>query len=208
MTPLTLEFPDDPRCRENLHQYLLGRDLMVVIYKREAYFPAGRWKDFWTGEVIEGGCETTISWPENRGGGLYVRGGGIVALGPVMQYRGEKPLDEIELYVFPDAEESATVLYEDDGVSLEHCDGEHATTRVRAVDDGRKITVTVEETRGSFEGQCPDRTWSLTVAVDGPPAAVLANGTEILPDDATFDPDRGELSLAPLRGPVDLEIRR
>jgi len=50
---LVLEFEDDANCRGILHQYLLGRDLMVVIYKREAYFPEGRWKDFWTGETLD-----------------------------------------------------------------------------------------------------------------------------------------------------------
>ena len=54
MLPLTFEFPEDTKVRENLHQYLLGRDLMVGIYKNDIYFPEGRWKDFWTGDIVEG----------------------------------------------------------------------------------------------------------------------------------------------------------
>ena len=61
LLPLTLEFPDDKNCRENLHQYLLGRDLMVGIYNKKIYFPAGEWKDYWTGEVIKGLQEKEVT---------------------------------------------------------------------------------------------------------------------------------------------------
>ena len=88
--PLTMDYPKDKNCRENLHQYLLGPDLIVGIYDKEIYFPKGRWKDYWTGEVVEGGETKNISWPDDRGGALYVRCGGIIPLGPVMEYRWRK----------------------------------------------------------------------------------------------------------------------
>ncbi|HBL75788.1 MAG: hypothetical protein A2W90_04615 [Bacteroidetes bacterium GWF2_42_66] len=84
MVPLTLEFPNDKNCRDNLHQYLLGRDLMVGIYNKNIYFPSGKWKDYWTGEVIEGDQDKAVSWPDDRGGALYVRSGGIIPMGLVM----------------------------------------------------------------------------------------------------------------------------
>ncbi len=60
---LALEFPDDPGIWNAIceHQYCLGRDLLVApVYDafdgyRLLYLPHGRWRDFWTGEAMDGG---------------------------------------------------------------------------------------------------------------------------------------------------------
>ena len=53
-------------------QYLFGRSLLVapVICEhaggRDLYLPAGRWYDFWTGDVVEGGQTIDYPCPRNR----------------------------------------------------------------------------------------------------------------------------------------------
>jgi len=206
MRPLTLEFQDDVKCRENRHQYLLGRDLMVTIYRRKAYFPQGRWKDYWTGRIVEGRQGKTLRWPDNRGGGFFVRAGGIVPHGPVVQYRGEFPVDEAMLYVFPDAQESRMEFYEDDGVSLEHRKGKFATTRISTQCNGSRAVVEVAKTKGAFRGQVKKRTWSFTIAVDFVPASVKANG-KALPEVAwQFDRGRKEVKVEAVRGPAKILV--
>ena len=208
LLPLTLEFQDDIECRDVRHEYLLGRDLLVVIYEREAYFPAGRWKDYWTGKVIDGAGKRAIRWPQDRGGGLYVRSGGIITLGPLMQYRGERPVDEVELYLFPGAAESSIAFYEDDGVSMQHQEDEFAITPISTWSRDSLAVVRVGETRGSFEGQVRDRTWAFTVAIDFAPSHVKANG-EVLPETAwQFDPERNEVRTEALPGPIELRIAK
>ena len=206
LVPLPIEYPEDVECREVLHEYLLGRDLLVVVYKTRAYFPAGRWRDVWTGEVVEGGAWREIAWPEGRGGGLFLREGAIVPFGPLMQYRGEKPLDEIEVHCFPGAEESALEFYEDDGVTFEHESGAFAVTPLRCEDDGEAVHVNVGVTKGTFEGQATDRTWSFVIAAPDAPGAVTANGAPLSPDQWTHDPERGELRIEALSGPVEIEV--
>ena len=208
MAPLTLEFPDDAACRDCLHQYLLGRDLMVTIYKTDTVFPEGRWKDFWTGEVIEGGQRREMNWPKGRGGGLFVREGGIVTMGPVMQYRGEAPVDPVELYAFPGGTESRAEFYEDDGVSFKHQDGAFATNVIRAKDAGGAVTVTVEATQGKFDGQCADRKWAFTIALDAAPVSVSANGDPLGDNDWSFDEERREVQVRPQPGPVEITVRK
>jgi len=208
MLPLAMEFPDEAETRGILTQYLLGRDLMVTAYAADAYFPRGRWKDFWTGELVDGGACRPIAWPDDRGGGLYVREGGIVPLGPLMQYRGELPLDAIELYAFPGPLETSFTLYRDDGVSLGHRAGRFATTTVTARwNDGRAV-VTVGTTEGSYDGQPPTVRWTFTIALDRRPAAVTADG-EALADGAwDFDEARREVAVRqPLEAPLTLEAR-
>ena len=130
MRPLQLEFFDDINCREIMHEYLLGRDLLVAIYKHEVYLPKGRWQDFWTGAIYEGGKTYTIDWAEDKGGGLFVREGAIIPFGPVMQYRGEKNIDELELHIFPGLNKSDFTLYLDNGVDFEYQDGKFASTKI------------------------------------------------------------------------------
>ncbi|MBT3376652.1 MAG: glycoside hydrolase family 31 protein [Lentisphaerae bacterium] len=207
MAPLVLEFQDDPECRDLLHQFMLGRDLMVTIYNREAYLPEGLWKDFWTGDMIEGGQMVTLDWPANRGGGLLLRPGAIVPFGPVRQYRDEGPMDEIELYIIPDQAEKELVLYEDDGTSLSYRQGQFAVTRVRAVDAGGRVRIVVEPTQGTYDGQVKERTWAFRIALQSIPEHVTINGQPVTTEQTRFDEARGELIIPARPGPVEVEIQ-
>lgn len=198
MSPLTFEFPDDRACRENLHQYFLGRDLMVGIYKNDMYFPDGKWKNFWTGEIIQGKKEQSVSWPSDKGGALYVREGGIIPFGPLMQYRKQKPLDEIEVYVFPSENESRTLLYEDDGVSFKHQQGEFATSEIRASRKGSTVTVELGKTSGQYDGMPKEKRWSFIIALDVKPSEVKINGKKTDAGNWHWDGKRNELSIEPL----------
>jgi alpha-D-xyloside xylohydrolase len=60
MRAMLLEFPDDPACDFLDRQYMLGDALLVApIFSPDGrvdyYLPAGRWTNFLTGQVIEGG---------------------------------------------------------------------------------------------------------------------------------------------------------
>lgn len=65
--------------------YLLGRNLLVapVIERgatsRKLTLPPGDWIDWWTGEILEGGGETTVAAPLGTLP-LFLRAGGIVPL--------------------------------------------------------------------------------------------------------------------------------
>jgi alpha-D-xyloside xylohydrolase len=59
MRAMVLEFPEDPNTYGIDLQYMLGPELLVApvyneSHRRPVYFPAGRWVDFWTHEVIQG----------------------------------------------------------------------------------------------------------------------------------------------------------
>jgi len=206
LRPLALEFESDLKSRNVLHEYLLGRDLLVVIYKNEAWFPAGLWKDFWTGEILPGGQEKPITWPENRGGGLYVRSGGIIPFGPLLQHRGEKPIDAITIYLFPDETETTLEFYEDDGISLAHHTGECGITPISCRKNGQRVQATVGKTRGHFSGQSAHRTWGFTVALDFTPGKITINQNTLPASAWKFDAVRNELHIDSQPGPIELEI--
>jgi len=195
LQPLTIAYPEDKNCRENLHQYLLGPGLMVGIYKKNMYFPAGRWKDYWTGEVVEGGQQKDITWPDNRGGALYINSGAIIPMGQVMQYRGEKPLDEITLYVFPDKQESSFDLYEDDGISYDYEKGKYTTNHITAKKTATTSIVEIGKTTGGFDTMVKNRTWNIIVNMATKPVSVSMDGTSIKEDQYTYDDNRKELTI-------------
>ncbi len=61
MRPMLLEFPDDPAVAYLDRQYLLGPSLLVApVFSAdgevEYYLPAGRWTNWFTNEVVEGGA--------------------------------------------------------------------------------------------------------------------------------------------------------
>jgi len=183
LRPLTLEFQQDRNCRNVLHEYLLGRDLLVGIYRNELYFPPGRWKDAWSGEVVEGGRALPVTWPADRGGALYCREGAIIPFGPVMQFRGEKPLDQIELYLFPGTNVSEFELYEDDGVSFDYQKGCCHVTPIRMEQTERELSIRIGPSPAESA-----RRWSLRIALDHPPQAIGA-GME-------WNEERRELTVA------------
>ncbi len=206
LRPLTLEFPKDKNCRENLHQYLLGRDLMVGIYERKIYFPEGTWKDFWTGKVHEGNQTEEITWPDNRGGALFIRSGAIIPFGPEMKYWGEKPLNEMRLYIFPDEKESHFDLYEDDGVSLKNLDGEYAITPFSAIAKSNSTIVKIGGAKGSFKGQVKTRTWDITLHEEKPPVSVTNNEKLLAGEHYSWDERRQELLIKGIKAPAVIKV--
>ena len=199
MAPLTLEFPKDTACKTNLHQYLLGRDLLVGIYKNIIYFPEGKWKDYWTGETVEGKIERTVLWPDDKGGTLHVREGAIIPFGPVMQYRKQKPLDIIELYIFPSERESVFNFYEDDGISFEYLSGKYATTHIHTHLTSSEVLIFVDRTEGEYKECLNLRSWSFVIALASKPSAIEINGDNLHLDEWHWDNIRNELILPPIK---------
>jgi len=141
MRALWLHYPDDPVAVARGDEYLWGRDILVapVVEKgaadRKLYLPKGSWYDFWSNEKHEGGREITRT-VDLETMPLYIRAGGIVPMGPVKQYTGEKVEGSLEVTVYPGADGSF-LLYEDDGASLNFRKGEWTGIRM-AWNDARK----------------------------------------------------------------------
>jgi alpha-D-xyloside xylohydrolase len=112
--PLVLEWQDDPNTWRIGDQWLLGNALLVAPItdasdRRAVYLPRGRWTDWWTGAVSEGGrwYDVVASLDTLP---LWLREGAVVPLGPVMQWVGERPTDVITLRIAPFANDGETKL--------------------------------------------------------------------------------------------------
>jgi alpha-D-xyloside xylohydrolase len=70
MRPLFYDFPQDQKAWETEDAYMFGPDVLAapVMYaeqrERSVYLPAGAsWKNYWTGETLDGGQCVTVSAP-------------------------------------------------------------------------------------------------------------------------------------------------
>jgi alpha-glucosidase len=117
------------------------------VEHRAVYFPEGTWYDWWTGECYQGPTHILAYAPLERMP-LYVRGGGIIAIGPVRQFVSEEPLESLKMRIWPGSGE--WTLYEDDGHSFEHEKGVWATTNYKVYLEGEKIIVEIAAREGQF----------------------------------------------------------
>ena len=193
---LVMDFAADKAVWELPDEFLFGRSLLVAPVVKaqytseevrwqdepvdfsgerstQVYLPKGTdWYDFWTGERLKGGQTLTRSTHLDTVP-LYVRAGGIIPLGPDVQYVSEKPWDALEVRVYPGADGRFT-LYEDEGDGYAYEQG--ACSEIEFTLKGR--TLTVGERRGSFPGMLRERTFRI-VTPDGRSQEISYDGSSL-----------------------------
>lgn len=134
--PLVYHFADDPKCWQESFNFMLGSHLLVASVteagarKKEIYLPAGsKWADFYTGEWHEGGQSIIVDAPLEQIP-LMVRDGGMIPMGGLMRYMGEKADDWREIHVFIADENAEIVLYDDDGESFGYQKGKFSRLKI------------------------------------------------------------------------------
>jgi len=102
---LVVEYQDDPTTWNIGDEHLFGDYLLVApIYnaegQRRVYLPAGVWTDWWSKERLCGGqwIDVTADIEQLP---LYIRAGGLIPLGPVMNYVDEYPTEQITIKIAP-----------------------------------------------------------------------------------------------------------
>ena len=139
------------------------------------YLPKGaKWYDFWTNKQYNGGQRVTIETSFDRVP-MFVRAGSILALGPEMQYVGEKSWDNLELRIYPGADGSF-LLYEDEGDNYNYEKGAYSTIAFQWND--RTRTLTIADRQGSYPGMLQSRQFTL-VLPSGKQQTVRYDGTQL-----------------------------
>jgi len=121
--PLLMDYPTDKKVESVSDQYMIGNNIMAApLYKignrRTVYFPEGKWYNFNTNEVYEGGKEYEVEtkyWEMP----IFVKAGTILPLAIPVQYVAESVTFDITCNVYG-KNASEFRLYEDDGVSYDY----------------------------------------------------------------------------------------
>ena len=105
-----------------------------------------------------------------------MRSGSIVPRGPVMDYTGQIPLSKIYLEIFPRVQNGKFLLYEDDGISLEHENGKFATTLFKYKIVNHSLIINIGERKSGYRNMPEEREYYLKVFKIEKPDSVIANG--------------------------------
>jgi alpha-glucosidase len=177
--PIFLEFPEVFTPPSNGFgnmdsEFLLGASLLVApqpfgetLDDYVVYFPKGGWFDFWTGlKVPPPPPEPTIVEIAKAGPGavfpgppkihpvldtlpVYVRGGSILPLQPVIQSTDEIPGGPLELRVYP-GEQCNGSLYLDDGHTFRYQHGEFLRQTFTCQAEGNSVRINFGARQGSY----------------------------------------------------------
>lgn len=199
MRAMPLAFPEEISGIYDRTQYMLGDAFLVTAYTDQLRLPAGRWLDFWTRKRVQGPLSTTASYPENRGGCLFLKTGAIVPLWPKQHHIDRGFNQRLKLLVFPDADlPSSFTLYEDDGITLDYLQGKLATTLIQCLPgDNGSVTIIVQPRRGEFTGMNTKREClEISAYLDAKPAECRLNGIPLNDDLWRWDDTNGCASVA------------
>ncbi|MBU3010371.1 glycoside hydrolase family 31 protein [Polaribacter vadi] len=115
---LVLFDQEDAQTHYRSDEFVYGEQILVCPIQepnakgRRMYIPRGKWYNFWTNEVVEGGKEIWVD-AELDSMPIFIKEGAVIPKYPVQQYVGEKNFDEITLDVYYKAGKEKSQLYDD-----------------------------------------------------------------------------------------------
>ncbi len=128
LRPLFMADPADERLRGVEDTFMVGDTLLAapVLEKgqteREVILPRGRWFNYHSNEVIQGGQTVRVNAPLDTLP-LFARAGSVIPIWPVQQYVGQKSIDELHLRIY--AGNGEVTLYEDAGENMDYVNGDY-----------------------------------------------------------------------------------
>ncbi|MET8571539.1 TIM-barrel domain-containing protein [Streptomyces sp. NPDC004783] len=190
--PLYLNYPGDPATWGDRakYQFLAGDDLLVAPVYEDSdvrdgiYLPEGRWVDYWTGRVHEGGRTLDGYRAPLDTLPLFVRAGAIVPMFPegTTDWAAGKKSGRLDLDIYPEGTSGFT-LYEDDGRTRAHARGESAGQRIEVTAPearrGGPVEIRIGALEGHYDGRPDQRRYGLTVHTDTEPSGVRAGGARL-----------------------------
>jgi alpha-glucosidase (family GH31 glycosyl hydrolase) len=221
--PPVFYFQNDPNLRGIGHEKMIGRDLLVGIvarhgeYERDVYLPAGRWANYHSNEWVQSSGSVVRNVPVYRDGILriptFARAGAILPKMAVdadtkdafgHRKSGAASRDELIFRIYPDAQQTSFVLFEDDGQTLKYDPTDrplyhHRTTKItQRQNSPTSVSITIDPVvdvngAGPFPGAVLTRQNVVELVVDDAEAtSVTLNGVPL-----TEHPTRQAFDAAP-----------
>ena len=162
------------------YQFLYGPSFLVApVYQNTAadadgndtrcgiYLPEGRWMDYFTGEVYDGGIVLgNFAAPLDKLP-VFLREGAIVPM--TAPHNNPSQMDKgLRIYdIFPGREASSFTEYDDDGRTQAYLDGACATTQVSCKPWKKGLRITIAPTEGGFDGFVKEKATQLRIRCSG-----------------------------------------
>jgi len=187
--PMYYDYPEALEAYAFKQQYMFGNDMIVspvdtpidstsLLAVKKIWLPEGKWVEWFTGKHLEGPgvVERRFALDQIP---LYVKAGSIIPIQPKMRNTHEKPVDPLNLTIFP-GDSGSTRVYEDEGNSLGYQRDEYAWTSVLySKVDERSVRVEIHPATGTYPGMLTERSCEIRLAGFWPPESVTCNGRPI-----------------------------
>ncbi|QCR23113.1 glycoside hydrolase family 31 protein [Pontibacter sp. SGAir0037] len=154
MRTLAIDYTHDANVynREFDSQFQFGEAFLLMPFEStlsygKVYFPQGKWYNFFTGEVEQGGQEKIMPVLYHRMP-VYVKESSIIPMQSLVQHTGEKPTDTLTVHVYKGDVSNTFVYYEDDGESYDHEKGGYYKRSISY--DPKRKTLTFEKAEGNY----------------------------------------------------------
>jgi hypothetical protein len=185
------------------HQYFLGGEFLVAPIleegseERMVWFPEGRWYDYRSGEMYDGGQSWIVEATVNEIP-VFVKEGAII---PYREYSGHVLKGDnthLVLDIYTGAAGTFR-LYEDDGLTGDYWSGDFSTVAYRYFEHTDYSTFNIGAMVRGYPGQRESTHYTLRFKFMERPSAITANGEAIPGGDDNgewfYDEENGEVVI-------------
>ncbi len=198
--PVYLEYPGEEQAYAAADsEYFFGPDLLVAPVTapgeevtRPVWVPPGRWTNFFTGEIVDGGATHQVTSDLDTMP-VFVKAGAIIPTRTGDVQNSAAPMRDLTLNIAEGAAGRFT-LYEDDGTGGRNRRG--ATTNIAYTETAGVHTVRIDSTDGTSRDQDGERQWTISVLNTAAPRSVELNGHRMAPSAYVWDGATGNLRIS------------
>jgi alpha-glucosidase len=120
LRPVVMLEQEEIANHQRVDEFSFGDKILVCpvtepgVKTQPVYLPKGKWYDYWTHELLEGGQVHDIASPLDSMP-IFVKAGSVIPESPLMQYVGEIEPDELMFQIYYSNYEVNSFYYEDHG---------------------------------------------------------------------------------------------
>ena len=143
---------------------------------RNVYLPKGKWYNYWSHELVEGGKEVIVETPLETMP-IFVKAGSVIPEYPVMQYVGEKEIDEVKMNIYYSDFEANSFIFEDYGETFAYEQDIYLEKKFVVRGKDKKLTI-----QQSMEGLYTPRYENYHLNIIGlpfKPTRIIADNNEV-----------------------------
>jgi alpha-glucosidase len=147
LRPLVMQEQDVNLNHFRQDEFTFGDKILVCpvmdpgVKSRPVYLPKGDWYHYWTHEKLKGGAEIVIDTPLDSMP-IFVKAGSVIPESPVMQYVGEKQIDELLFQVYYAPYEVNSFFFEDYGETFAYEQDIYLEKKFITTGDEHSMTIT------------------------------------------------------------------
>ena len=147
LRPLTFLDQNDTETYLRMAEFGLGDNLLICPITqpgadgRWMYLPRGDWFYYWTDTPQVGGSEVWAAADLTRIP-LFIRAGAVITMQPVLQYVGERAIEELTLHVYYKNGTAETVHYDDGGEGYAYTEGQRTVRRFTVTGSATDLVLT------------------------------------------------------------------